>query len=162
MIDDCEAHIIGDFDSGSCTPPAALSATQSVDTLSMALLKALSDFTSSQKEGKGTESQVQGSVESSLIPSSASSDLMEIATSSGGELEERSLNEATVSATATATATSKGIVTDKEKDKVVVEGEKVTDIPTDFKMKTEAVSSAVDEKQTDDFTKSDMEEETST
>ena len=160
MIDDCEAHIIGDFDSGSCTPPAALSATQSVDTLSMALLKALSDFTSSQKEGKGTESvgQVQGSVESSLIPSSASSDLMEIATSSGGELEERSLNEATV----TATATSKGIVTDKEKDKVVVEGEKVTDIPTDFKMKTEAVSSAVDEKQTDDFTKSDMEEETST
>lgn len=160
MIDDCEAHIIGDFDSGSCTPPAALSATQSVDTLSMALLKALSDFTSSQKEGKGTESQVQGSVESSLIPSSASSDLMEIATSSGGELEERSLNEATVSATAT--ATSKGIVTDKEKDKVVVEGEKVTDIPTDFKMKTEAVPSAVDEKQTDDFTKSDMEEETST
>ena len=52
IIEDCESHLVGDFDSGSCTPPAALSATQSVDTLSIALLKALSDFTSSQAEGK--------------------------------------------------------------------------------------------------------------
>ena len=55
IIEDCEAHLVGDFDSGSCTPPAALSATQSVDTLSIALLKALSDFTSSQAEGKLAE-----------------------------------------------------------------------------------------------------------
>lgn len=45
-----------DFDSGSCTPPA-LSSTQSVDTLSIALLKALSDFSSSQDDG----SKVAGS-----------------------------------------------------------------------------------------------------
>ena len=55
IIEDCESHLVGDFDSGSCTPPAALSATQSVDTLSIALLKALSDFTSSQAEGKVSE-----------------------------------------------------------------------------------------------------------
>lgn len=55
MIDDTEAHLIGDFDSGSCTPPA-LSSTQSVDTLSIALLKALSDFTISQGEGEAAVS----------------------------------------------------------------------------------------------------------
>jgi hypothetical protein len=55
VIDDTEAHLIGDFDSGSCTPPA-LSSTQSVDTLSIALLKALSDFTISQGEGEAAVS----------------------------------------------------------------------------------------------------------
>lgn len=49
-MDDSEAHLVGDFDSGSCTPPA-LSSTQSVDTLSIALLKALSDFSSTQDDG---------------------------------------------------------------------------------------------------------------
>jgi hypothetical protein len=55
VIDDTEAHLIGDFDSGSCTPPA-LSSTQSVDTLSIALLKALSDFTISQGDGEAAVS----------------------------------------------------------------------------------------------------------
>ena len=47
----------GDIETqGNCTPPA-LSSTQSVDTLSIALFKALSDFTASTEEGGETQEQ---------------------------------------------------------------------------------------------------------
>lgn len=46
---------------GNCTPPA-LSSTQSVDTLSIALFKALSDFSASTEEG-GEVQEGQGQVQ---------------------------------------------------------------------------------------------------